>query len=483
MLTCWHSSERPAELRVHPRIAVETKLKMIFYRGSKRKLALFAALFVGAVGAGAVLYAWHTPIAPIAPPAKSSFNLQLVRKGAVLALLGDCTGCHTAPQGRMLAGGLAMRTPFGTLYAANITPDPKTGIGRWSEEAFKRAMREGVGRNGQHLYPAFPYDHYSEVTDDDIKALYAYLMSRDPVEAQVPPNELPFPLNIRLTLAGWKLLFFRERHFVADPSRDEAWNRGKYLVEGLGHCGACHSPRNLLGAEETSHAFDGGEAEGWRAYALGPASQAPVPWDEASLTQYLAEGFDPLHGVARGPMAVVTHNLADVPREDIVAMARYLASLSKPKTSERDNMTAAALAHSRGPGTAPQSAGLQAATPVASAGPGSHLYATTCASCHEGGRALPLGGIALSLTTAVSGESPENIVDIVFDGLPAADGVASPIMPGFSAVMSDRQVAELVRYLRRDVAHKPDWPNVDEVVRNARSARRPPPTTETQSAR
>ena len=446
---------------------------------SIRRVAIFALLCVGAVGAGALFYAWRLPIAPITLAAKSAFDPELVREGAVLALIGDCQACHTAPRGRMFAGGLAMATPFGTIYSTNITPDPDTGIGRWSEEAFKRAMREGVRRNGQHLYPAFPYDHFSQTTDEDIKALYAFFMSRDPVEAKVPPNELPFPINIRLVLAGWKLLFFRPARFVANSSRDEAWNRGKYLVEGLGHCGACHTPRNLLGAEEKSRAFEGGEIEGWRAYALGAASQSPIPWDEVSLTQYLTEGFHPLHGVARESMAVVTGNLAGVPRQDVAAMARYLASLSKSDNPRREK----AAADPRGPGTAPQSAGSQAATPAASADPGSRIYSTTCASCHEGGRAVPLGAINLSFSTAIGGESPENLVNIVLDGLPAADGIAGPIMPGFAGVLTDQQLTDLVRHLRRDVAQKSDWQNLNEVIRIARSARRASATAQNQSTR
>jgi mono/diheme cytochrome c family protein len=433
---------------------------------------VFSLRCIVAACALALLYAWRLPIAPITPPAKSAFDPELVREGAVLALIGDCQGCHTAPRGRMFAGGLAMATPFGVIYSANITPDPDTGIGRWSEEAFKRAMREGVRRNGQHLYPAFPYDHFSETTDQDIRALYAFFMSRDPLEAKVPPNEL------RL-LAGWKLLFLRPARFVADPSRDEGWNRGKYLVEGLGHCGACHTPRNLLGAEEKSRAFEGGEAEGWRAYALGAASQSPIPWDEASLTQYLTEGFHPLHGVARESMAVVTGNLARVPQQDVAAIAHYLASLSKPDNPRREK----AAADARGPGTAPQSAGSQAATPTASVDPGSRIYSTACASCHEGGRAAPLGGINLCLSIAIGGESAENLINIVLDGLPAADGIAGPIMPGFAGVLTNQQFADLVRYLRRDVARKSDWPNLDEVIRNARSTWRPKATAQNQSTR
>lgn len=421
-----------------------------------------------AAAAGALAYAWRPALAPVTPPAPSSFEPALVRRGAELALLGDCRTCHTAPDGRTFAGGLALPTPFGTLYSSNITPDPETGVGRWSEAAFSRAMREGVDREGRHLYPAFPYDHYTLTTDADLEALYAYLMSREPVVATAPPNELPFPLNVRLVLAGWKLLFLREGRLTPDATQDETWNRGRYLVEGLGHCGACHSPRNLAGAEEKSRAFEGGEAEGWHAYALGNASQAPLPWTEAALTQYLAEGYHPQHGVARGPMAPVVENLSAVPREDVAAMARYLASLGAGPGSPGTITDATQAA----PGRAPQSTGAQAATPNSSSDDvGAHIYATACASCHESGRPVSFGGIHLSLSTAIAGESPENLVNVILEGLPAQDGVAQPIMPGFAAVLTDQQLADLVAYVRSRFGQKPVWTGVEQAVRDARAAR------------
>jgi mono/diheme cytochrome c family protein len=296
----------------------------------KLRSIVFAALAVGSVAAtAALLYAWESPISPIDPPSAGGQDRAKTILGASLALLGDCATCHTAPGRAPYAGGLAMPTPFGTIYSTNITPDPETGIGRWSEQAFVRALRSGVDREGHHLYPAFPYDHFTHVSDDDAKALYAFFMSIEPVKSSTPPNEFPFPLNVRLTLAGWKLLFLRQVRFVADPSKDEKWNRGKYLVDGLGHCGACHSPRNLMGAEKASASFEGGEAEGWRAYALGRNSQSPVQWDEAALTDYLARGAHPQHGTAQGPMANVVDNLSSVDPADVGAMAHYLASLGK----------------------------------------------------------------------------------------------------------------------------------------------------------
>ena len=170
--------------------------------------------------------------------------------GARLAAIGNCNVCHTAPGGAPFAGGLALPTPFGTIQSTNITPDPATGIGRWSETAFVRAMREGVDREGRHLYPAFPYDHFTRVTDQDNRALYAYLMTRRPIQASPPPNDLRFPFDQRILLAGWKMLYLRQGPLAIETDRSPEWNRGRYLVEGLGHCGACHTPRDGLGAEQ-----------------------------------------------------------------------------------------------------------------------------------------------------------------------------------------------------------------------------------------
>ncbi|TPL43569.1 cytochrome c [Mesorhizobium sp. B2-4-6] len=416
------------------------------------------------VGAAALVYAWRSEIAPIATPAPAGFDPKLVAEGKELALIGDCRTCHTAPAGRVFAGGLAMPTPFGTIYSTNITPDRETGIGAWSEAAFARAMREGVDREGRHLYPAFPYDHFKLTSSQDIRALYAYFMTREPVSAKAPANELAFPVNIRLVLAGWKLLFFNQKQQQPDPTRDEQWNRGRYLVVGLGHCGACHTPRNPLGAEDKSHAFEGGEVEGWRAYALGKASEASIPWTADALESYLAEGFHPDHGVARGPMAAVTENLSQVSRQELAAMAVYLASLEPVASSPSKPATVASP-------PPPQSTGFQTATPPAPSDPGARLYANACASCHDSGRTLPLGAVPLRLSTAVSGEGPENLMTLILNGIPAASNGTAPVMPAFGDAMTDEQIISLARYLRRDIAARSDWPSLEASLRQARAAR------------
>ena len=291
-----------------------------------------ARLIIGVFTLGiavAAVIAWviaHPPaIDPVAPPAASSFPADLVDRGRVLARIGDCGVCHTRPDGgAAFAGGRALPTPFGTIYARNITPDMKTGLGTWSRAAFARAMREGVSPDGQFIYPAHPYDHFTLLTDDDLAALYAYVMTRAPVDAPIPVAGLRFPFNQRQLMAGWNLLFLRRGPYQPDPKQSTEWNRGAYLVEGAGHCGACHTPRNIMGAEQKDRAFAGAMAEDWYAPPLDGNSLALLPWTVDSLQTYLSRGHEPRHGVAGGPMADVAANLGDAPAADVQAMATYL---------------------------------------------------------------------------------------------------------------------------------------------------------------
>src|SRR5580692_1076614 len=292
-----------------------------------------AALMGGAIAAFAVV--WRPAIETVEPPAPQSFEPALVKRGRDLAAIGNCSDCHTAPGGKTFAGGVSVPTPFGTIYSSNITPDPETGIGRWPEAAFRRAMRSGVDRAGQHLYPTFPYDHFTNVNDEDDRALYAFLMTRPAVRAPTPANDLAFPFNQRFAVAGWKLLFLKAGTYKADAAQSAEWNRGAYLVEGLAHCGACHTPRNALGAERTSATFSGGDVDNWHAYAINSRSPSPVPWDTEALFSYLRRGWHPDHGVARGPMAEVVSNLSSVPESDVHAIAAYMASVFGPPTQDR----------------------------------------------------------------------------------------------------------------------------------------------------
>src|ERR1700730_17085298 len=295
--------------------------------GTQRIIASVVAGILVAGVAAAFAIAWRPAIAAIEPPAPQSFDPALVKRGRDLAAIGNCNDCHTVRGGKSFAGGLPVPTPFGTIFSSNITPDAETGIGRWPEAAFRRAMQSGVDRDGEHLYPTFPYDHFTNVSDEDDRALYAYLMTRQPVHAPARANQLSFPFDQRFVVAGWKLLFLRRGAYQPDPTQSAEWNRGAYLVEGLAHCGACHPPRNALGAERASAPFAGGDVDNWHAYAINAQSPAPVPWDVDALTAYLRDGWHPDHGVARGPMADVVSNLSSVPNSDIRAIATYMADV------------------------------------------------------------------------------------------------------------------------------------------------------------
>ncbi len=413
-----------------------------------RYVVLLVVVLVVLGTGGFVWFAWHGSITPIAPPARAAFDPAAIARGARLAALGDCISCHTVPGGTPFAGGRAIQTPFGTIYASNITPEPESGIGSWSEAAFGRAMRQGVDRGGHQLYPAFPYDHFSRVSDADDADLYAYLMTREPARATIPPNDLSFPFGIRALIAGWKLLFFRPAPFHPDSTQTEAWNRGAYLVQGLAHCGACHTPRNFLGAEKTARRFDGGEVQGWYADPLDAASPAPEPWTEDALYAYLRHGWQTQHGVALGPMGEVTHDLSGVPDDDLRAVATYVASLTGTPASR--------------PAASPS------ATP--SGGPGEALYRGACASCHDGGRGPPFGGIDLALSSVLHAPNPTNLANIVVSGIPATGEERAPIMPGFGAVLTARQMLDLLTWLRARFGGAPPWDGIPDAIHAARNA-------------
>lgn len=427
--------------------------------GRRGAFATAAALCVAVVGVAAAVLPWRA-IAPISQPDASTYSEATIARGRQLAALGDCAVCHTVANGGVInAGGRAIETPFGTIYATNITPDVETGIGAWSYPAFERAMREGIHRDGRHLYPAFPYTHFARTSDADLQALYAYLMAQPAVRADTPKNDLAFPFNWRPLLAGWNALFHRTGTFEADATKSAVWNRGAYLVEGLGHCGACHSPRNVLGAEKASAYLAGGFAEGWEAPPLTSLSQAPIPWSKDELYAYLRSGESRLHGVAAGPMAPVVKELAALPDQDIRAMAVYLASFNE---SAIDRPAQDALA-----------AKLENATrsrAVAASPAGARLYEGACAVCHAVGGA-PLFGSrpSLALNSNLHSAVPDNLIQVILHGI--ASPVSSDLgyMPAFKDSMSDGQLAELVSYLRQQFApDKPAWTGVLAAVGRAR---------------
>jgi len=419
----------------------------------KRLLLAFLGLgFLGVLAFAAL--ARRPEIAPIARPSAASFPAELVSKGEVLAGAGFCGECHTAKGGQNFAGGYAMPTPFGVVYSTNITPDPETGIGAWSEAAFARAMREGVARDGSHLFPAFPFDHFTLLSDDDIHALYAYFMTRAPAHAPARTNGLPFPLNVRYLQAGWKLLFFRPGRFQPVADKSAEWNRGAYLAGALSHCGACHTPRNLLGAEETRDAFAGGAVDGWIAPPLTAANPVPAPWTLDELHSYLRNGATALHGIAAGPMSPVVHGLATLPDADVRAIAAYFADIDRSD----DRLASVSPAVAQAMSYAPRGVGREFDADA-------RLYTAACASCHYNSGQAPLAVRPdLALNSALSLPDPTNLIQVVLRGVGAHEGIPGVVMPSFAPALSDSDIAHIAAYLRHTRTSLPPWTDLDTKV-------------------
>jgi nicotinate dehydrogenase subunit B len=426
-----------------------------------------AALVVGGIGLVAGLLGWRSAIAPVSFSAPA-YSQATVERGRTLASLGDCAVCHTAPGGTPNAGGRAMDTPFGILYTTNLTPDADTGLGRWSFSAFQRAMREGVSRDGHHLYPAFPYTAFAKTSDDDLQSLYAYFMSLPAVRAATPKSALRFPFSVRPLMAGWNALFHDPAPLQPVATQSAEWNRGAYLVNGLGHCGACHTPRNALGAEQTGgNAFLAGAlADGWEAPALSAHSKAAVPWDADELYRYLRQGHTQHHGIAGGPMAEVVRELAEVPDADIRAMASYIASFN----------AAAAVA--------PQTLAQQAVEAAARTqgrllGPAQRMFDSACAACHHDGDGPTLLGVntPLALNSNLASARPDNLLHTILDGVrePAHRDIG--FMPAFRDALDDAQIAELAGYMRaRFAPQAPPWTDLPSQVARVRASTAPQTT-------
>lgn len=354
-----------------------------------------------------------------------------IARGAYLARAGDCIGCHTVRGGAPYAGGRALATPFGTVYGPNLTPDAATGLGNWTADDFWGALHNGRSRGGRYLYPAFPFPHFTKMTRGDSDALYAYLRSVAPVRQPNLVHAMQFPFNTQLALAGWRLFFFRPGVYAPVPARDASWNRGAYLVEGLGHCSACHSSRNALGA--SAPGFEGGMIPvlHWYAPSLSNEREAGLAgWRQDEIVQLLRTGVTPRAAVT-GPMAeVVANSLQYLAPADAGAMATYLKAL--PPTGAR---LAAA--------TAPSSAAMDA---------GGKLYVKHCAECHgKDGRGMAPAYPPLAGNRAVTMAEPANVVRIILQGgfAPGTAGNPRPYgMPPFAHVLGDEEVVQVITYVR-----------------------------------
>lgn len=417
---------------------------------------ILGVIGIAAVAVGALLvFARQPAIAPVSPPPASNFTRDQVETGEMLAGAGNCIDCHTVPGGQPNAGGKRIHTKVGDFYSTNLTPDVETGIGAWSEAAFARALREGVSRDGRHLFPVFPYTHYTQLSDADVKALYAYFMTRQPVQAPDKPNTLPFPLDVRPLQALWKSLFFKPGRHQPDPAHDARWNRGAYLAEALAACSDCHTDRNLLGAEQVGHPYAGAPRDGWHAIPLD-ISDSPARWTEDALFTFLRRGDSPPHGVALGPMRNVVRGLARMSDEDLRAMATYFVSLNAPTRTDLHR----ALDRARSP-AAPTTDRQKA---------GEAIFLQHCASCHgSGDQPPPVARSPLGLSPALWDRyRVHNFARTVLDGIDGSDGLPGA-MPAFRDKLSDSEIESLALYLRAAYTTSPPWGLLPEWIGLARN--------------
>lgn len=356
-----------------------------------------------------------------------------VDRGRYLALAGNCAGCHTVRGGQPYAGGLGIETPFGTVYASNLTPDAQQGIGSWSPAHFWRAMHNGRAKDGRLLYPAFPYPSFTRITREDSDALYAYLRSVPASATPNAPHRLRFPYDTQAALAVWRALSFTPAPFVPDPAQPAEWNRGAYLVEGLGHCIACHGTRNVLGATEEKRGLSGGliPIENWYAPSLTSKREASVAdWETRHVVALLKNGTAP-GGSVMGPMAdVVFRSTQHLSEADLTAMAVYLQKLP--------DATA--------PAPAPQR------RDVGTMERGARIYDQRCAYCHgDAGQGAADAYPPLAGSRAVNMDTPANLIQVVRHGgfLPATAGNPRPYgMPPFGHVLDDNDIAAVLTYVR-----------------------------------
>jgi mono/diheme cytochrome c family protein len=368
-------------------------------------------------------------------------NYVSVVRGKALAIAGDCVACHTAPGGTPFAGGLSLATPFGAIMTPNLTPDDATGIGRWSKDDFARAMRDGRTPDGGHLYPAFPYAYYTKVTRQDLDEIYDYLRTLTPVTNAVNRNSLPFPFNIRASMLAWNAMFFKPGRFVPDLHRSEEYNRGAYLVEGLGHCGACHTPMNAFGANRTDKFLQGNQISGWTAPNItNDPREGLGQWSVDEIVQYLKSGQSRT-SIASGPMReVVEDSTSKMSDADLKAIAVYLKECG--------------------------AAGTPAPTPVAASDPrmqvGEAIYVDTCSACHtRSGDGIEHIFPRLAGSAVVKQDDPTTLIRIILIGVQGAGtdvAPTSPAMPSFGYRLDDNQVAAVVTYIRNS------WGNAASVV-------------------
>jgi len=355
-----------------------------------------------------------------------------IERGRYLAVAGDCVSCHTALGGAPFAGGTTLETPFGALLGPNITPDVATGLGAWSEEDFWRAMHDGIRKDGSRLYPAMPYPAYTKVTRNDVSAIWAYLRTLDPVRNEVQPNQLRFPFNVRRPATStWDLLNFTPGVFQPDPAKSDVWNRGAYLVEGLGHCGTCHTPKNITGGDRSNEALQGALLQDWYAPDLTEDPRTGIGrWSIEEIVRYLKTGANS-YDIASGPMAeAVSNSTSQMTDADLLAIATYL----KDRAPRRGNAVTAL------PGDDSRMVA------------GKAIYEDRCAACHsDTGAGVPTLFPRLASAPLVHATDPTNLIRVVLIGSRAVATSAAPTapaMPAFGWNLNDAEIADVLTYVR-----------------------------------
>lgn len=371
----------------------------------------------------------------------TSNEANAVARGRYIAIAADCVACHTAPGSQHpFAGGYSISTPFGGIIASNITPDPQTGIGNWTERDFFRAVRHGKGKQGENLYPAMPYNDYVKINDQDMHDLWLYMRTIEPVNHAVPATDLGFPFNIRLAMMGWNLLFYKNEGFKADPDHTAQWNRGAYLVDALEHCGACHTAKNFLGGDVNAY-LQGSNLGEWHAPDLTPNSQTGIgDWSIQQIVDYLKLGSNHV-AVASGPMAeAVTNSTQHLTDNDLQAIAVYLKSLpASPAIYTEPQLSNNAMMKS-----------------------GENVYQANCSACHNSnGRGIPNLAASLANNPSIRAQDTSSILTTILQGGQGAATIGNPTsgaMPSFAWKLSDKQVAAVATYIRNS------WGNVARPV-------------------
>ncbi len=406
---------------------------------SNTALTRAAALVVPTVGASSAVAADTTSRHPIKANtatqpdrARDGADAALVARGEYLANAAHCAACHTREGGKPYAGNLAINSPFGTMYSSNITPDAATGIGSWSEKDFEGALRRGVGKDGKYLYPSMPYLDFTRISDDDVHALWAYFQSLAPVSEKQKPNQMKFPFDVRLGIAGWQAMYFREGRYIDDPSQSPQWNRGAYLVEGLGHCGACHTPTNVAMAPKKGKALQGNVIDHWFAPDISGSRYSSIAkWSEPEVASFLKTGHSKHNQAAVGPMqTTIDFGLAKLSDADLASIATYL---------KNQGPTDEAAAKASRPLRADEAARERAS--------GLALYVGNCATCH-GPDGAGKDGIAPALARAASlnGKSSQTAIRAVLEGFPPQDRWG--VMPSFGRVLGAQEIADVVNFTR-----------------------------------